>query len=61
MKDYFVNGNTYTVREAACEWWLVNVNEETDEDGDLSWYCFDTELEALQFVLKEAKMEDSNE
>ena len=61
MKSYFVNGNIYTVCEAACGWWLVNVNEEVDKDGDLSWYCFDSELEALQFILKEAEMEDDNE
>lgn len=58
MKDYFVNGNIYTVREAACGWWFVNVNEEVDEDGDLTEYCFDTELEALQFILSEAEIDE---
>ena len=56
MKDYFVNGNVYTVREAACGWFYVNVNEEVDKDGDLTEYCFNTELEALQFILKEAEI-----
>lgn len=58
MKDYFVNGNIYTVREAARGLWLVNVNEEMDEDGDLAWYCFDTELEALRFIASDAAKED---
>lgn len=61
MKSYFVNGNIYTVREAACGWFFVNVNEEVDKDGDLTEYCFDTEFEVLQFILKEAEMEDNNE
>ena len=58
MKDYFVNGNLYTVREAACGWFYVNVNEETDSDGDLVEYLFYTEAEVLRFVLSGCEIEE---
>ena len=58
MKDYFVNGNLYTVREAACGWFYINVNEEVDSDGDLVEYLFYTEAEALRFVLSDCEIRE---